>query len=262
MKTRTLRQDLAAYLMIAVLVTAGGAIASVAMADEATQPRLNTTSQGQGIQRGATGGGATSHDEFSPLITTGDRARSTRGSRDARPTGGTTKGAAVSQSAAGEFWVYDASVDLYGDVDGDGYWSGIDLVFDVDTLFAEADVYAVLYLSYELGPWNEYSTTDNFAVFGASNIDEYVVESDLVSGYASGDYDILIEIFDAIDGSFVAEFGPEDSSNLALLPLEDINRDTPPGTTVVISEGGGGAFGGFALFALLIAVGLHYRRRF
>lgn len=260
MKTRTLRQDLAAYLMIATLVTACGAIASIARADETAEPRLTTTSQGQGIQRGGTGAGTTSHDEFSPLVTEGERARSTRGSRDASRSSGNTKGGAAAESAAGEFWVYDASVDLYGDVDGDGYWSGIDLMFDVDSVFAEADVYAVLYLSYENGPWNEYASTDDFTIFGASDIDEYVVESDLVSGYPSGDYDLLIEIFDVLDGSFVAEFGPVDTSNLAFLPLEDIGRDTPIETTIVISDGGGGAFGSFGVLALVSVLGFRRMR--
>ena len=92
---------------------------------------------------------------------------------------------------------------------------------------------------------------------GASGDDEYFVETDLVTGYLTGEYDILIELFDAYDGTFVASFGPEDSSNLAFLPLEDASRDTPPGsTTIIINEGGGGSLGLLGLLALLGVAGL------
>ena len=79
------------------------------------------------------------------------------------------------------------------------------------------------------------------------------METELVSGYITGDYDILIELFDAYDGTFVASLGPDDSSQLSYLPLEDAGRDTPPGTTVVINEGGGGSLG---LLSLLVLLGI------
>ncbi len=66
--------------------------------------------------------------------------------------------------------------------------------------------------------------------------------TDLVSGYPRGDYDILIEVFDAGTSEFLAWFGPEDTSELAFLPLEDMNRDAPaPETRVTVNSGGGGA---------------------
>ena len=101
-------------------------------------------------------------------------------------------------------WFYDAWVDLYADVDNDGYYSGIDLTFDADTIYSVAEVYAVVYLSYELGPWNEYAVTEDFTILGSSGTDEYFIETDLVAGYPTGDYDILIELFDTFDNAFVA----------------------------------------------------------
>jgi hypothetical protein len=141
-------------------------------------------------------------------------------------------------------------------VDRDGYYSAIKLNFDADTIYSIADVYAVLYLSYELGPWNEYASTNDFTIYGASGDDEYFVETDLITGYLTGEYDILIELFDAYDGTFVASFGPNESSNLAYLPLEDAGRDTPPVTTVIIHEGGGGSLGLLGLLALFGVAGL------
>jgi len=141
-----------------------------------------------------------------------------------------------------DFWFYLADVELYGDSDRDGYYSGIDLLFDVDTYYSVADIYAVAYLSYEGGPWEEYAVTEDFTIFGASGTDDYVIVTDLVSGYPKGDYDILIEVFDADTSEFLAWFGPEDTSELAFLPLEDMDRDAPaPETRITVNSGGGGA---------------------
>lgn len=169
-----------------------------------------------------------------------------------------------------DFWFYTVDVILYGDDDRDGYHTGIDLLFDADTIWSSAEVYAVLYLSLEGGPWTEYAVTENFYIFGTSATDEYVIVSDLVSGYPTGSYDILIELFDAWDDSFVADIGPESTSELAFLPLEDEQRDAPviaPQPVVVVNRGGGGAVDVLTLAAFAMAsvaagvVALRRRRR-
>ena len=230
MKIRTRSIRYVWYASLAFLLLAGGV---AAYADERPEKRLSTTSQGQGIQRGAVGDGTVTHDELDPLVTEGKRTTTSRVAGQQKLSGGNA------QSGSFDFWIYDADVDLYSDLDRDGFYVGIDLLFDADTTYAVADVYAVIYLSYEFGPWNEYVTTQDFTIFGASSGDEYIVDTELVSGYPTGDYDLLIELFDAYDGTFLASFGPEDSSELSYLPLEDIGRDTPPTTTVVVTEGGG-----------------------
>ncbi|MGB5245418.1 MAG: choice-of-anchor H family protein [Woeseia sp.] len=170
-------------------------------------------------------------------------------------TGG-TRTARSSKSAAGsskfgsnDFWFYDADVILFGDDDYDGYYYGIDLLFDADTVFDDVAVYAVVLLSFEGGPWNEYAITDDFIISGATADDEYVVVTELESGYPAGNYDLLIELYDAIDGTFLAEFGPDDSSELSYLPLEDFRRDEPYVDNIVVVEHGGGA--GFGLLWVL-----------
>ena len=149
-----------------------------------------------------------------------------------------------------EFWFYDVDVELFSDFDQDGYYYGIDLWFDADTIYSVADVYAVIYLSFEYGPWNEYAVTEDFTLFGAAASDEYVIETELIAGYETGSYDILIELFDAYDGSFVADIGPEYSSELSLLPLEDAGRDAVTETRIVVNSGGGGSPGWLLLLAL------------
>jgi hypothetical protein len=246
MKSQTRRLNLIGYLSAAMLLFAG---VTAVRAEEIPEPRVSTTSQGQGIQRGTIGDGVTSHDELKPLIITGSRDKSTRaGAQQAPSASGSYTGARTPNV---EFWIYNASVELFSDLDRDGYYYGIDLTFDADTVYSEADVYVVVYLSYNFGPWNEYTSTDDFIIFGASGADSYSIETELVSGYQTGDYDILIELFDNYDGSFVASFGPEDSSELSYLPLEDAGRDAPPtATTVIINEGGGGSLGLIVLLAL------------
>jgi hypothetical protein len=143
----------------------------------------------------------------------------------------------VAASLSNDFWIYYADVELFNDDDRDGYFHGIDVLFDADTYFEVADVYAVLYLSYEGGPWNEYAVTETFSIYGATSDDEYVVVSELMSGYPAGDYDLLIELYDTFDGSLVADLGPEDNPDLGYLPLEDFDRDDP-------RRGSGGHGGG------------------
>jgi hypothetical protein len=162
-----------------------------------------------------------------------------------------------------DFWFYSADVIIFGDDDFDGYFFGIDLLFDADTAWSAADVYAVTYLSLEGGPWNEYAVTDDFTLLSTSAEDEYNIVTELETGYPTGSYDLLIELFDAQTGEYLAGFGPEETSDLGLLPLEDFNRDAP---TIVIadtghSHGGGGTVGVSMLLMLLIAFGLRRGRQ-
>ncbi len=191
--------------------------------------------------------GNLSVDQYAPL-----KADSARSKIASKPSGSKSVDVA-SQSMSHDFWIFNADVQLFYDDDGDGYFYGIDLLFDADTIYSSAEVYAAVYLSFEGGPWNEYAVTNDFTIFGASGDDEYVLVTELMSGYPTGNYDLLIELFDAFDGEFVASFGPDDTSELAYLPLEDFNRDAPDveQRIVIVSQGGGGAFGIWLLFGLL-----------
>ena len=188
-------------------------------ADE-VEDRQSTSTQYQG-GRGESPRTAVTEDRYQPLVTGGERT--SPGLRQ----GSAKTGSSSLRSMEHEFWFFWADVVLFGDDDHDGYFYGIDLLFDADTIFEEADVYAVLYVSLEGGPWNEYHVTDTFRIFGATSEDEYVVVTELETGYPRGSYDLLIELYDTFDGSFVASFGPVDTSELAFLPLEDFRRDDP-----------------------------------
>lgn len=220
-------------------------LASAGMAETTVEPRQSMTSQGTDIPRGSVGTDNATFDEYAPLRTDGPRSKKDRRSAQLK------SGGVVTQSGDPNFWFYDVDLQLFADHDRDGYFAGIDLLFDADTTYAVADVYAVLYLSYELGPWEEYAATDDFTLFGSTSDDDYIVETELVSGYPTGNYDLLIELFDAYDGTYLTSIGPEDTSELSIIPLEDSTRDAVyGGDTIVVVDSGGGSFGLLLLFGL------------
>src|SRR5690606_10331759 len=157
-----------------------------------------------------------------------------------------------------DHWIYDAGIEMFFDADDDGYYRYLRVTFDVDSFFAHAWVYAALYLSPDGVVWELLHETDDFRVDGETPDDAYEVEVELVSGYPPGDYDLLIELYDADTGVFQDELGPAQTSAFALLPLEDREHDTPPPVVIVHEHGGGGAT--TLLTLLLVGAGAALRR--
>jgi hypothetical protein len=244
MKTAKLNmKPVMALLVGASLMIAISATSSAATAADDDDKRVSLSRHFQGDGRDGAVAIKETRDEYDKLSLTGVRANKTRSSVQSK-----TSSEQPAMSPNTDFWFYLADVELYADDDRDGYYSGVDLLFDVDTYHTVADIYAVAYLSYEGGPWEEYAATEDFTIFGSSGTDDYVIVSDLV-------------IFDADNNEFLAFFGPEDSSELAFLPLEDIDRDSPAGgTRVTVNHGGGGSFD-LVLLAILGLIATAARRR-
>jgi len=237
-----------------LLMLAGTSNAEVAAEDTT---RVSISSQGLAGDRAALAKAEPSRDEYKALTLSGDRNKPTgdrnksTGASGQQKTSGSESRSSESGTPNTDFWFYTADVELFTDRDRDGYYAGIDLLFDADSYYDIAEVYAVIYLSYEYGPWNEYAETEDFTIFGTSGEDEYIVETDLVEGYPTGNYDILIELYDTYDNALVATMGPEDTSELSILPLEDIGRDSPAETTqIVVNSGGGGSLSWLLLLGL------------
>jgi len=226
-----------------VFLLAGLLLISInAFAEESS--RLSVSTQSSRADRDGGTPGEITEDEFPELRTDGGRLA-----------GKTPMALSKSAQAANyDFWFYSADVELFNDHDRDGYYHGIDLLFDADTYYTFADVYAVVYLSLDGGPWNEYAVTEDFTLFGASSDDEYIIVTELISGYPTGSYDILIELFDPYDDTFLAWYGPEDTLELAFLPLEDADRDVADvPEIIVVNRGGGGATGVLLILFLGLA---------
>ncbi len=239
--SRNLRWTIIGISLAVLMVGSGLALAQSSDGEK----RVSVTTESTRVQRDNGLPGIVSEDEFAALNSDGPRQSGKHVSVQSKA------GASALSTANVDFWFYTADVVLFGDHDGDGYFKGIDLLFDADTYYSSFDVYAVVYLSYEGGSWNEYAATENFTIFGASSDDDYVVMTELVEGYPSGSYDILIELFDAYDDSFLAYIGPDDTSELAFLPLEDAYRDTPiVPDIIIVEEHGGGSLGWVAIFGL------------
>lgn len=165
--------------------------------------------------------------------------------------------------AYGDSWVYDATTETFADRDADGYFRYLRVRLDADSIFTEAWVYAEIYLSADGVAWEHLYSTQDFAIWGSDPDDDYEIETELVSGYSTALYDVLIELYDADTGELVDEFGPNESPAFSMLPLEDAGRDgvaIAPPPPVIIDDGGGGAvtwLGLAGLFGVLVL-----RRRF
>ena len=167
--------------------------------------------------------------------------------------------------ASPNHWIYDADVVLYDDFDNDGFFRFLSVRIDADTVQPSAWVFADLYLSADGVTWEYYHTTEDFWIGGETGDDEYFVETELLSGYPTGYYDLLVELYDADLVTYSDEFGPAQSDGFALLPLEDATQDPKPvvTTVTVVEDGGGGAFSILLLPALVVAgwAGARIRKR-
>lgn len=172
------------------------------------------------------------------------------------------KGIQSLRATYGDSWIYDATTDLFTDRDGDGYFRFLRVRFDADTIYTRTWVYAEIYLSADGDSWEHLYSTQDFWIEGTSPDDDYEVETELVSGYSTARYDVLIELYDADTGELVDEYGPnENPTDFELLPLEDSGRDgavvaLPP---VTHTSGGGGSFSWLGVLGLLGALALRRR---
>lgn len=252
MSTRTSQSEYRiSQMAIAVVYLLLVSIPGIATAAAETEVRVSKSLHYPEGGRARTQSPIETVDQYAPLKVDGVRGKSP----GSAASGKVGSSATTNQAGSADFWFYSADVILFGDDDNDGYFYGIDLLFDVDTIWTAVDVYAVTYLSYEGGPWNEYAATEDFTLFDSSADDDYNIVTELESGYLTGSYDLLIEIFDAETGEFLVGFGPEDTSDLGFLPLEDFNRDAPISVVrIATSHGhGGGSASIWMLLGLLLA---------
>lgn len=165
--------------------------------------------------------------------------------------------AQISKSVhADDFYFYDASTLLLIDRDADGYFSEFRVRFDADSYVGDVLVYARLYLR-RLGhvDWELYHETDDFWVEGQSNSDDYYVTTTLNEGFATAEYEVLIDLYEVGYSDIIATIGPYDTGELSYLPLEEVELDVPielhgygiddVATTLLIDEDGDGHYSQF-----------------
>lgn len=157
---------------------------------------------------------------------------------------------------ASDFSFFDAASVLLADRDNDGFHHEFRTRFDADVVLGDALVYARLYLR-RVGDrdWLLYHETDDFQISGQDGDDDYFVTTTLDDGWSTGDYDVLIDLYESGFSGIVATIGPFDSDALALLPLEETGLDLPielPGysirdvtTSLLIDDDGDGHYSKF-----------------
>ncbi len=152
-----------------------------------------------------------------------------------------------------DFAIYSATSFLLDDIDGDSFYQTLNVTFDADifsyTSNQLGNVYALLYLSKNGGPWTHYYTTDSFIINGNTDLDEYQVITSFLSGYPSDYYDVLIDLYEVGYSDVVASYSSDDSNALYAIPLESADYDEPY-IEVVELHGGGSAL--LTLFILSI----------
>jgi hypothetical protein len=129
---------------------------------------------------------------------------------------------------ASDFEIREAGSALLGDRDGDGFHREFRIRFDADVIVGDAQVFAKLYLRrYGDADWLLYHVTDDFWINGGSSSDDYFVTTVLEDGYASAEYDVLIDLYEVGYSGVVATLDASESLALSLLPLEEISVDAP-----------------------------------
>lgn len=162
----------------------------------------------------------------------------------------------------GEISIYDTSTELISDFDLDGYYHRFSVAIDADTIYDTSYIYVRLYLSYEGGPWNYYASSDDYHIHGDSEMDTFIIETELADGYPPGYYDVRIELYDADTGHWLSTYGPYDDASLSALPLEDSYYDDPhhsvsyPVETQVVVAGHGGAMSWLILTLALLIISI------
>lgn len=171
-----------------------------------------------------------------------------------------TDSAQAGKTSHHSFSIYSGYSQLISDIDADGYYQTFSVSFDADILSSIGDqqslVYADLYLSQNGGPWILYFSTDNFLIKGEDTEDEFEVVTQLDSGYISGHYDVLIDLYEVGYNDVVATYSANDSNSLYALPLESADYD-PEYIEVEYYDEHGGSSGWILIVYLLILV---YRR--
>jgi hypothetical protein len=132
-----------------------------------------------------------------------------------------------------QFNFYDAWTVLEVDYDSDGYYSEFTVNFDADFSGGYADVYAVMYLSKDGGPWVHFNTTDVFTIYSNDSSDSYSVFTRLNDEFSTGSYDLLIDLYEVGVSGIAATADPYDFNSLSALPLEDRAHETNSDDTLI-----------------------------
>lgn len=167
-------------------------------------------------------------DTFAATTTSGEDVRVTEsykaqpGPDELKTSPQMTLTARHSDDTSRHFYLFDVHADLWGDPDHNGFYSGMDISFDLDVDYGNALVFADIWIRDSLGHTELIHSTDLFRISGAMADDEYLVSTELLRGYAPDYYEVQIELYD-YDYSLTEPVAYADGYThpvLSVLPLE------------------------------------------
>jgi len=127
-------------------------------------------------------------------------------------------------SSAPAVSVYDIWFNMTADSDGDGYYHQFDISFDIDTNVSSQRIYVTGELH---GSTSQVLfQTDPYTLSGSSGSDTYQVRVLLTDGYATDQYELALNIYDADSGALLLQYDGVDDYRLNNLYLEDSSRES------------------------------------
>lgn len=151
-----------------------------------------------------------------------------------------------------DFEIFDAWIELSGDLDHDGFYHQLRLTFDADVNTEVETVYVKLYLSREGGDWYQFASSDLFEIYYDSVEDTYEVVTELVEGYIPGYYDVLIELHSLYHPGVVASRILDSFNSGIDIALEDQQHDEALREVLIDDGYSYGHTGSFSLVGLLL----------
>ena len=107
---------------------------------------------------------------------------------------------AVESTAFGDAWIFEASTELFQDLDRDGYYHYLRVRFDADTVFDQTLVYVKIFMSADGNAWEQLYATQDFADLGHRSRRRLRSRDGARDRLLHGPVRVLIELYDADDG--------------------------------------------------------------
>ncbi|MDX5406162.1 MAG: choice-of-anchor H family protein [Chromatiaceae bacterium] len=165
----------------------------------------------------------------------------------------------TTQSYQSDVWFYSVDLYLSGDRNANGYFHRLEVELDADTSAAYQAVFAEFSLLPSYGDERIFYTSSVFELYRQSPDDWLAIDTVLQSQFAADEYLLIVRLYDANTGYLLAEVSGFDDTNLDLLALEDITRDSRVQTSTTVAVSGGSA-GIFSLLAVCLLAGWRYYR--
>lgn len=121
----------------------------------------------------------------------------------------------------------DVGTSLFSDADRDGFFAGFSVSVDIDIInssYHDIPVFVRVFLRPPEEPFQLFHVSDRFRIYRSLISDTYRIESELVTNFPAGYYDMQLELVDAITGETLDVIDDRSYRSLSGLPLESIDR--------------------------------------